>query len=464
MSCTIANASLEAPRANACSNIEAWLAIGKQFVPDFARRPFSLPPGITESPARTALDALHAGDFTRALEYAQEALDVADLVGVPAAQLVTRCLYGRALMEQGELDRAASVLDGALASAKQARDRRLIRLASLLSAECELRCGRGSSALARLRGGLGRTPPFHPVETELVVSQSLANLCVQALDADVEVFELRELIKQLHLQPDPPPLHVVNWPWAVHVKTLGAAEVRAGRDVLPGGKLTELLFFLAAHADVVVAREAVAAALWPESDGDQANNALKTTLHRVRRALDDHDRVRVVDGQLTLDPTTCWTDVAALRDLMDRIARLFAKRAPVPSMEIAASLADRLLMLYRGRFLDGRAEAWTVSIREQLHQRFLTAVGTLGKHLEAHAAWNDAIEIYERALLVDACCEPLYRGVMRAHEQLGCATEVVRVYERCRRVLRASMNLDPSEETRAIRARVRHTAGGPLER
>jgi hypothetical protein len=148
MSCAIANSAMPVPRVHACADPDTWLAIGKQLVPSFARRPLSVPSDMTQSPARLALNAIKAGDFARALDHAEEAIKIADLVGNPATQLISRSLYGRALIEHGAFSQAAALLKDTLASAKQAGNARVIRLASLLLAECELRCGH--SAAARL--------------------------------------------------------------------------------------------------------------------------------------------------------------------------------------------------------------------------------------------------------------------------------------------------------------------------
>jgi hypothetical protein len=228
MSCSIANNSLNMLRVLPYFNVDEWVAVGKQYAPDFIRLPVSPPAGITKSAARMALDALKAHDVVRALDYAREALEIADLVAFPPAQLLSRCLYCRALMEHEELERAAMLLNETLVSAEQARNKTFIRISNLLLAECALRRGHGASALSRLRGAIGWSEPFDLVEAEIVASQSLASLCVQALDADVEARDVRELIKELHLRPDPPPLHVSNWPWAVQIRTFGATEIALG--------------------------------------------------------------------------------------------------------------------------------------------------------------------------------------------------------------------------------------------
>ncbi|MBL8540860.1 MAG: hypothetical protein JNK68_10865 [Betaproteobacteria bacterium] len=82
----------------------------------------------------------------------------------------------------------------------------------------------------------------------------------------------------------------------------------------------------------------IAATLWPEADGDSAEQSLATTLFRLRKLL-RHDVIRRQEGKLTLDADVCWVDCQELdrvlsmndsdmldEDAMNRRSRSTARR------------------------------------------------------------------------------------------------------------------------------------------
>ena len=52
-------------------------------------------------------------------------------------------------------------------------------------------------------------------------------------------------------------------------------------------------------------------ALWPEADGDMAQQSFATALHRLRQLLGNEKAIQRQEGQLTLDDRFCWVDVWA---------------------------------------------------------------------------------------------------------------------------------------------------------
>lgn len=61
-----------------------------------------------------------------------------------------------------------------------------------------------------------------------------------------------------------------------------------------------------------VSADKLCAALWPDSEADAAQNALRATAVRLRKLLGYEDALVVQEGKLSLDEGLVWTDVAAL--------------------------------------------------------------------------------------------------------------------------------------------------------
>jgi DNA-binding SARP family transcriptional activator len=166
------------------------------------------------------------------------------------------------------------------------------------------------------------------------------------------------------------------------------------------------------------------------------------SLHRLRQILGNEKALQLRDGCPRLDPSICWVDAHAFEEILTR-----AEKADHDEGEW---LTERALSLYRGHFLNESDEPWLISCRERLRNRFLRAVWRRGERLEKLGRFDLALELYRRGLDVDPLAEELYRRLMRCHHTAGQKSEAISVYERCKKVLRSVMGIDPSPETEAL--------------
>jgi DNA-binding SARP family transcriptional activator len=209
------------------------------------------------------------------------------------------------------------------------------------------------------------------------------------------------------------------------VRTLGTFEVMVDGVALPEGKkqprrTLALLKAIIALGGKDVCRTTLADALWPELDGDRAQNALTVTLHRLRNYLRVAGAVPVHHGRLSLEPRHVWVDTLAF----DAAARAVTALSGCDSIE-------RIFDLYRGPFLsaDGE-EAWTVRLRERLRSRFVSIVAGAGAALEARDRPAEAVGVYERGLAADDLVGVFHDGLARALGKLGRISEADSVRHR----------------------------------
>jgi DNA-binding SARP family transcriptional activator len=198
-------------------------------------------------------------------------------------------------------------------------------------------------------------------------------------------------------------------------------------------------------------------ALWPEAEGDAAQQSLATTLYRLRRLLGHEAAVTRQEGRVGLDPCRCWVDTWAFERLLAR-ADAARTQGPADGKALAESLqyTEQALALYHGPFLAGEpVHVWVVSLRERLHARLLRHLVEIGRHWEQAGRWAEAAAGYERALEVDGCAEEFYRRLMAAYHRLGRPAEALAVYQRCRRTLAGLLGVEPSPETEALHRALR---------
>jgi LuxR family maltose regulon positive regulatory protein len=245
----------------------------------------------------------------------------------------------------------------------------------------------------------------------------MAELCIKALEAGIETEYVKALVTKARLIPETAPVHIEEWPWPLNIYTLGRISVL--RDDSPlhfvgkaQRKPVEMLKALLALGGRGVHEERISDILWPEADGDAAHSNFTTTLSRLRRLLGSDEAIEFTGGRLSLDARRCWVDAWAFERAMSEAEARGVSEETVESVE-------RALALYRGAFLAGEDEDWTIFLRERLRRRFLQSVLDLGLFREKAGQWKKAVECYQRGLRVDDLAEELYQRLMISYGELG---------------------------------------------
>ena len=126
----------------------------------------------------------------------------------------------------------------------------------------------------------------------------------------------------------------------IQLTTLGATELRRDgvdvRSVLSQPKRLALLVYLRLAAPGgFVARERLMALFWPESDAERARNALRQSLHFLRRSLGEDAVVSRSDREVGIGPGAVACDAVAFLEALEQ------------------NRLEEAVDLYRGEFLSG---------------------------------------------------------------------------------------------------------------
>ena len=308
------------------------------------------------------------------------------------------------------------------------------------------------SGLASLRKALaigrGSGIPMAYVDQPAVT----AGLCVKALEENIEVPYVQDIIRRRRLIPENPPLHLENWPWNLKVFTLGRFELLKEDKPIPSSRKVQqkplaMLKVMIALGGKGVKEEQLSDILWPEADGDDAHNSFITTQHRLRQLIGHENAIQHKEGRLTFDDRQCWVDVWAFERLLGQ-AEEEKKRG---SAENAVQCIEKAIHLYKGPFLaDEIDQSWIISTRERCRSRFIRGLTWLGHYWQDQKNWEKAIESYQRGLEIDDVAEELYQQLMICYRELGRKAEAMSLYERCRKTLSTILGVDPSAKTEAI--------------
>ena len=398
------------------------------------------------------------GDKALAKIQADTALAYAGQTGYVFPHIL--CLIENAWIthEAGDMEAAINLLGRAKALSGETGSAMMTYSAALIEAGVWMAEGRErhgirvfeeAMALGRANGYI--TPPWW------CDPPFMANLCARALTYEIETAHVTAFVynQQMAIAP-PEESFFPEWPWPVRVFTLGRFELFVwGKPVSFSGKVQkkplEMLKVMVALGGRNVSKAQISDILWPDSDGDMAQQSFATTLHRLRQLLGDKQMIVLSEGRVSLNPRFVWVDALFL---LKHAARLDSQWHLSSAPEMTRE-AQRLLDLYQGPFVDdGMAEAWAEAFQARLRRSCLGLFEHLGRYRQKREEWQAAAAIYESAIDIDPLAEAFYLALMGCYERLGRTGEVFRIYQQCRRNLEQALGTQPSsvlhEKLRAV--------------
>jgi LuxR family maltose regulon positive regulatory protein len=379
------------------------------------------------------------GNWAEAAEHGRTAVIMAIKSGTPFPEAWCRINWARALFRLGESEQARQLLNQARAIAGAMKSGMLENLCLITEADAVFQAHQEPLGLARLAEALALSRAMGGDFYELSGPPYLAPLYNRALEAGIEVDHVQSMIRRYRFQPPDPTIASDRWPWPVRIYTLGRFDLLCDGQPLRSSrkaqnKPLELIKLLCALGGAAIHQSRVTDILWPEATGDAAEQALNTTLHRLRNLLKHDQAIRLEDRRLSLDPRIVWVDALAF----DRIAH-HPERIDKNSLQTA-------LNRYRGHFLEGESAAWALTFRERLRSHFLKLSERLGSLLEQEEDWPAAIDCYHRVIEIEPVAENCYRRLMICHSRLGRRAEALAVFQRCRRALLTHLGISPTRE------------------
>lgn len=405
---------------------------------------------LTESPRYSRLSigqahyqsagvSLIRGDLSAAFVQASSALEMTSPLSLPFFTCNCHNGLAKVLIEQAEFETARAHVDKALEIARIMRSSYLETQCLLIFAYSYLREARVAPLDQSLREGMELASRNQYIILDFWWRpKAMAELLAHALEADIEVAYVRSVIRRRDLRA--PSAGLKHWPYPVRIATLGQFEVTI--DDIPltttgktQRKPLELLKYLCAAGMQGLNQDLIEEALWPEADGEAADQAFRTTLHRLRKLLRHDDAVQLSDRHVSLNPSLASLDYIAFEHTAEG-----ADHADTIALE-------RALDLYRGHFLHGETAAWALPIRERLRARFLNLTEQLGALLEERGEDGEAAQKYLHALEVEPVAEVMCRRVMMTYVRLGRRTEAIGVYQRFSQALQAKLGIAPTKES-----------------
>lgn len=277
-----------------------------------------------------------------------------------------------------------------------------------------------------------------------------SRLFAKALELGMDVPYVVESIRKWQLKPPADGNVPENWPWRVKVCTLGKFIVEVdGRPLEKNRKaphrLLELLASIVAFGgqDVPVSR--VIDALWPEVNGDTAQENFKKSIARLRKLLAVENVILWQDGKVSLNWELCWVDALVFESALK----------PTVTVHSQGPVDTQARRLYQGPFLGLDAcPSWASPQREQLRERYVSLLLTHSRRPEVTQQPEQLIHSLQQAVACDPLAEPLYRRLIELLVAQGRKTDARRYYQVCREASQRWGTKDLSPETLSLEKRL----------
>lgn len=215
-------------------------------------------------------------------------------------------------------------------------------------------------------------------------------------------------------------------------------------------RLALLVYLRVAAPGGFVARDRLLALFWPESDPERARNALRQSLHFLRRSLGEGAVPSRSDREVGVDAGAVACDAVAFREA------------------IGAGRLEQAVELYRGEFLPGffvedapEIERWIDDQRAELARLAHRAAWTLCERHEARGEMAAALIWARKALAMNPLDEAGARRLRGLLARTGDRPGALEVFQELERRLARELELEPSVETVRLANEIRTQAPQP---
>ena len=235
----------------------------------------------------------------------------------------------------------------------------------------------------------------------------------------------------------------------------GAVTIENGEHLVrerrfPGRQGRIAFVFLAVNRHRPVHRAELMGAIWPDGEPAQSDTALDAILSKLRAMLKSAQlggSIDVSSGTIALQlPGDAWIDLEAASNALDEAEGALRRNDRAE----AWSLANVAVVISRRPFLADLEAPWIEAQRTSLRVLQMRALQCLvnvsAKNSEPLLAIQHAAEMVE----LDPFKETAYQLLMKMHAAAGDRAEALRVFAKCRELLRDELGVSPSPQTEAV--------------
>jgi DNA-binding SARP family transcriptional activator len=221
-------------------------------------------------------------------------------------------------------------------------------------------------------------------------------------------------------------------------------------------KARSILKYLVAHRGTPIGKEILMDIFWQDADPEAARRNLHQAIYSLRQALrrgqPDFQHVQFESECYLLNP-----ELEIWLDFGEFEEHAQAGRRLEVAGQLAKALAEYGIAegLYQGDFLEEDLyEDWARVQREHLRNMYLDILGRLIGYYLQQGEYVAATALCQKILAHDNCHEEAHRRLMHCYLAQGQRHLAMRQYQACVESLKEELDLTPSEETAVLYQRI----------
>ena len=219
----------------------------------------------------------------------------------------------------------------------------------------------------------------------------------------------------------------------------------------------KLLAYLLLNRDRIHPRAVLAGIFWGDYCEDKARSCLRTTLCRLRQALEPRGipkgtyLVTSSMGEVGFNrQSSYWLDLAVFEETVNRVLRKPIERWEDHDAQQLSDCQD----LYTGDLFEGFYEDWALRERERMRSLYIKSLAQLMHYKKSINACDDALACAHRILDCDPLREEIHRTMMQLYLDNGQPALAIRQYKICCEILDKELGIPPMDVTQAQHDRI----------
>ena len=255
----------------------------------------------------------------------------------------------------------------------------------------------------------------------------------------------------------------------VHVCTFGKFSITVGRVTISdtinrSNRIWNLLAYMFIHRDKSVTLSELIDAIWPEDDGRNPGNTLKTLIYRVRNLLaeafgEEFQLIFSQRGAYTLNSK--YEYIIDVEDY-DQLLMLAAK--PGISDETKLNFFARACELYGGDFVPRLAsEMWVIPLSMHYHTVHLNLIREYAALLFEKGRYAEVVDACTHGIRLDAYNETMHSLIVSSYARQGNEVAAISHYQIATDLLYRNLGIRPSETLRNTYLEIMNSSTRNLE-
>ena len=208
-----------------------------------------------------------------------------------------------------------------------------------------------------------------------------------------------------------------------------------------------ILRYLIAQSEYRATSDTLMRLLWPEDEPEVAQPRLHTAICALRRSLNAGYTSEPGGGYIVCkNRMYCLNSAVPIQTDVEQFLHNY--QAGRQTNEERVALYEEACCLYTGPFLpEDKYSDWSILQREHLSRVYVEMCKTLTDHYLKVKSYEDA-ERWATALLKEnRCDEVAHRQLIHVYAAQGRRSEALQQYQRCERILREELTVQPLPET-----------------